>query len=84
MGENTEEKALRLEKQNGVRSVRTNQEWTDQYTEPDITLEIVKLILRWLGHMDRMPEENTVKVSKNIPHRKRSAVKPRKRWMDNM
>lgn len=30
-----------------------------------------------------MPEENTVKASKNIPHRKRSAVKPRKRWMDD-
>jgi hypothetical protein len=34
-------------------------------------------------HMERMPEESTVKVSNNIPHRRRSAGKPRKRWMEN-
>jgi len=30
-----------------------------------------------------MPEERIVKVSKNIPDRRRSAGKPRKRCLDN-
>lgn len=34
--------------------------------------------------MERKPEERTVKVSKiNIPDRRCSAGKPRKRWLDN-
>jgi len=35
-------------KHNGVRSVHNNQELIDLYTEPDITSEIAKGILRWL------------------------------------
>jgi hypothetical protein len=54
----------------------------DLCTEPDITSEIAKGRLRCLGHMERMPEERAVKVSKHIPDR-RSAGKPRKRCLDN-
>jgi hypothetical protein len=75
-------KTFGLVKHNGVRSVHTNQELTDLYTQPDITSEIAKGRLRWLGHMERMLEERRVEVSKNIPDRRWSAGKPRKRCLD--
>jgi hypothetical protein len=46
----------------------------------DIILEIRKGRLQWLGHVERIPEERTVKiVLKNIPEGKMSVGKPRKR-----
>jgi len=77
-------KTFGLVKHNDVRSVHNNQELIDLYTEPDITSEIAKGRLRRLEHMKRMPEERTVKESKNIPDRRRSAGKPRKRCLDNV
>jgi hypothetical protein len=45
--------------------------------------EIRKGSLRWLGHIERIPEETTVKkVFKNTPEGKRSVGKPRKRRLD--
>ena len=45
----------------------------DLYIEPDIISEIRKGRLRWLGHVERMPEERTVKKEfKNIPEGKRT------------
>jgi hypothetical protein len=42
------------------------------YTEPNIISEIRKGRLKWLGHVERMPEERTVKkVFKNILEGKR-------------
>jgi hypothetical protein len=79
----TEKKTFGLVKHNGVRSVHTNQELINLYTDPDITSEIANGRLRWLGHMERMPQERTVKVSKNIPDRRRSAGKSGKRCLDN-
>jgi hypothetical protein len=46
------------------------------YGEPDIISEIGKGKLRWVGHMERMLEERTVKKEfKNIPEGKRSVGK---------
>lgn len=72
-------------KENGVWTIRTNQELMDLYREQDIITEIRKEILRWLGHVERKPEERTVKkVFKNIPEGKWSVGKPRKRWLDDV
>jgi vacuolar-type H+-ATPase subunit E/Vma4 len=50
--------------------------------EPDIVSEIRKARLRWLGHVERMPEERTVKkVFKSIPEGKRSVSKTRNWWL---
>ena len=39
----------------------------------------------WLGHVERMPEERTVKKAlKNIPDGIKSVAKPRKRWLDDV
>jgi hypothetical protein len=60
--------------------IRTNQELIDLYRETDIMSEIRKGRLRWLGHVERMPEERTVKkVFKNIPEGKKSVGKRRNR-----
>jgi hypothetical protein len=49
----------------------------DLYRGPDIISEIRKGRLRWLGHMETMPEERTVeKVSKNISEGKNFVGKP--------
>jgi vacuolar-type H+-ATPase subunit E/Vma4 len=72
-------------KENAVWTIRTNQELMDLYREQDIITEIRKEILRWLGHVERKPEERTVKkVFKNIPEGKWSVGKPRKRWLDDV
>jgi hypothetical protein len=72
-------------KENGVCRIRTYQELMHLYREPDIDSEFRKERLGWLGHVERMPEERTVKkVFKNIPERNRSLRKPRKRWVDDV
>jgi hypothetical protein len=56
----------------------------DLYREPDIISEIIKGRLRWLGHVEILPEERAVKKTfKNIPDGKRSVGKPRKKWVDD-
>jgi hypothetical protein len=52
----------------------------DLYVEPDTTLsEIIRGRLRWLGHVERMSEERTVKkVLKNILEGKMSVGRLRK------
>jgi hypothetical protein len=51
----------------------------DLYRETHITSEIIKERLRWLGHVERMPEERTVKkVFKNIPEEKQIRSKDKK------
>jgi hypothetical protein len=52
----------------------------DLYRELDIILEIRKGGLRWLGHVESMPEERTVqKVFNSMPEGKRAVRKPKKR-----
>lgn len=49
------------------------------YRETDVTSDIIKR-LRWLGHVERRPEERSVKkVFKNITGGKSFVGKPRKR-----
>ena len=52
----------------------------DLYIEPDTTIsEIIKGRLPWLGHVERMSEERTVKkVFKNVLEGKKSVGRPRK------
>ena len=55
------------------------------YRESDIISEIWKGKVWWVGHVEKMSEERTVKkVFKNIPEGKRSVGKPRKRWLDDV
>jgi hypothetical protein len=59
-------------KENYVWRIRTNHDLTDLQREPDIVSEIRKARLRWLGHVERMPEERTVKkMVKSTPEGKR-------------
>jgi hypothetical protein len=54
----------------------------DLYREPDIISEIIKVRLRWLGHVEGIPEDRTAKnVFKNFPEGKSSVGKPRQRWL---
>jgi hypothetical protein len=71
--------------ESGVWRIRTNQELMDLCTEPEVISEIRKGRLRWLGHVERVPEERTVtEVFKNAPEEKRSVGKPRKSWFDDV
>jgi len=55
------------------------------YRETGVTSEIRKISLRRLGHVERRPEERSVKkVFKNIPEGRRFVGKPRKRKMDDV
>jgi len=55
------------------------------YRETGVTSEIRKRSLRWLGHVERRPEERSVKkLFKNIPESKRFVGKPRKRYLDDV
>jgi hypothetical protein len=58
-------------KDNGVWRIHTNQKLMDLYRETDIISASRKARSQWLGHVERMPEERTVKeVFKNIPEGK--------------
>jgi hypothetical protein len=49
------------------------------YGETDVSSEIRKGRLRWIGNVERMSEERTVKeVFKNTPEGERSVGKPKK------
>jgi len=55
------------------------------YREPNIISEIGQGQVRWIGHVERMLEERTVKkMFKNTPEGKRSVGKRRKRWLDDV
>jgi hypothetical protein len=71
-------------KEIGVWRIRNNTEWQHLYRKPDIS-DIRKGRLRWLGHVERMSEEITVKkVFKDTLEGKRSVGKSRKRWLGDM
>jgi len=51
--------------------MRTNEVLMDLYREPDIISEIIKVRLRWLGHVEGMPEDRTTRNTfKNFPEGK--------------
>lgn len=65
--------------------IRTNTEVYEMYKEPSIVTEIKRARLRWLGHLERMPAERTVKkVYSQKPEGRRLPGCPRKRWLDDV
>jgi hypothetical protein len=46
---------------NGIWRIRTNKELMVLYQELDIVAKIKKARLRWLGHVERMPEVRVIK-----------------------
>jgi len=54
------------------------------YGEPHIISEVREGRLQWFGHVERIPQERTVKEAfKTIPEGKSCVRKPRKRWLYN-
>ena len=54
------------------------------YRQPHIISEIKKGMLRYIGHVEKMPEEKTVKEGHNDTLDGTTSVgKPRKQWLDN-
>lgn len=65
--------------------IRSNAEIYVMYNRPDIVCEIRKGRLRWLGHVERMPEERAAKkVYKGNPGGRRLRGRPRLRWQEQV
>ena len=65
--------------------IRTNEELYQLYQKPDIIKEIKSKRLRWLGHVERMPEDRAAKkVWKGRQEGQRKSGRPRNRWMDEV
>jgi hypothetical protein len=78
-------KIFGLVKENGVWMIRNIRQLVDRYGEPGIISEIRKGRLQWLRHIERLPEERTVKkVFKNIQEGKTWSGKPRNIWLDDV
>jgi hypothetical protein len=71
-------------KENGVCRISTGQKLMNLYRERDIISEMRNRRLRWLGHVERMPEERAMKMFKNTPEGRRSVKKPRNLWFDDV
>jgi hypothetical protein len=66
----------------GIWRIKTNEE-LDNLIEHENIIQIIKAQrLRWLGHVERMPEERDVKTIKLIASR--PVGQPKIRWMDNV
>ena len=65
--------------------IRSNPEVADLYGEPSLVTEIKRNRLRWLGHLERLPEQRAVKrVYMLKPEGNRRPGRPRKRWLDDV
>ena len=65
--------------------IRFNNELYQLYQQPDLVKEIKAKRLRWLGHVERMPEDRAAKkVWKGKQEGQRKTGRPRKRWMDDV
>lgn len=65
--------------------VRTNQEIYQLYEDPSLVTEIKRGRLRWLGHVERMPESRAVrKTFRQRPEGRRLQGRPRKRWLEDV
>lgn len=64
---------------------RTNEEVMNLYREPPISQVVKATRLRWLGHLERMSEERTAKMMKNIDMGgTKKKGRPRKRWYEEV
>jgi hypothetical protein len=66
----------------GQRRIKTNQEISDMLRGQNIIGFIRKQRLKWLGHVERMTEDNNVKRWK--PMSKRPLGRPKLRWEDDV
>jgi hypothetical protein len=65
--------------------IKTNQEINDILKGQNIIGFINKQRLNWLGHVERMPEDNSVKKIKRWkPMSKRLIGRPKTRWEDDV
>jgi hypothetical protein len=68
----------------GYRRIKTNQEINDTLKGQNIIGFIKKQRLNWLGHVERMAEDNIVqKIKRWKPMAKRSIGRPKTRWEDD-
>ena len=59
--------------------------WKTLINHENIVRHIKSRRLRWVGHVERMPDERVVKsIYKWKPHATRPKGRPRLRWDDNM
>jgi hypothetical protein len=65
--------------------IKTNQEINDLLKGQNIIEFIKKQILGWLGHVERMTEDNIVqKIKRWKPMSKRPIGRPKMRWEDDV
>ncbi|XP_039289321.1 uncharacterized protein LOC120352505 [Nilaparvata lugens] len=65
--------------------LRKNDELYNLYGQPSIVTEIRRARIRWLGHVERMPETRTARMSLyQQPGGQRKRGRPRKRWLDDV
>lgn len=64
---------------------RRNREVQELYGQPDLVVKIKQGRIRWAGHVQRMPETQTVKkVFIGKPDGRRRRGRPRKRWIEDV
>jgi hypothetical protein len=65
--------------------IKTNQEINDKLKVQNIIGFIKKQRLKWLGHVERMTEDNIVqKIKRWKPMSKRQIGRPKTRWEDDV
>jgi hypothetical protein len=64
--------------------IKTNQEISDTLKGQNIIGFIKKQRLKWLGHVERMTEDNVKKIKRWQPMSKRPRGRPKLRWEDNV
>ena len=71
--------------EDGYWRIKTNQETSDTLKGQNIIGFIKKQRLKWLGHVERMTEDNNVKKIKRWkPMSKRPKRRPKLRWEDDV
>ena len=69
----------------GYWKIKTNQEINDILNGKNIIGFIKKQRLKWLGHVERMAEDNIVqKIKRWKPMSKRPTGRPKTRWKDDV
>jgi hypothetical protein len=74
-----------IQRENGVWTIRTNEEVYDLYGKEDIIRFIKSQRLRWWGHIHRMEDERNVKrLTQWKPIATRPSGRPKTRWQDDV